>query len=135
MCRRLARTVLGCICLSLCFISDCTYARHTSEEFAIGSMIQIRAAEEAYKSSRARYGTLTELTDASLSVPAPVQYGYKFALQATTTTYIAVGTPIAFKENSLSLYLDQSQVIRGMFKNGRDANSNDPPLKGSGINK
>lgn len=75
-------------------------------------MIQIRKAEEAFKSANARYGiTLDELAASHLTVPSHVQYGYQFTVRASES-YVAVAVPTRSKDISMSLYLDQSGTIR-----------------------
>ena len=108
--------------------------RRFNEQHAIGGMIAIREAEEAFKSTNSRYGTLDELAASHLTVPTRDGYGYEFTIEATPTTYVAVAKPTRWKESSQSLYLDQSRIIRGMWKNGGTANVQDPPLRGYGEN-
>ena len=108
--------------------------QHFDDDHAIGAMMAIRKAEEAFKSANGNYGTLDELAAAHLAVPSRVQYGYQFTVRATPTSYVAVAVPTRWKESSMSLYLDQSGIIRGMFKNGGEADVKDGPLKGYGVN-
>jgi hypothetical protein len=79
-------------------------------------MIQIRKAEEAFKSAKGHYGTLDELAAFDLSVPSNNQYGYHFTVRATAESYVALAVRTKSKEISMSLYLDQSGIIRGLQK-------------------
>ena len=106
----------------------------SNKDQAIGAMIAIRKAQQSFKQTKGRYGTLEELGASGLAVPTPSQYGYQFAIQADSTSFVAVALPTRWKESSLSLYLDESGIIRGMFKNGAKADVNDGPLKGYDIN-
>jgi len=111
----------------------CTTQRF-NEDHAIGAMEAIRKSEEAFKSKNGHYGTLDELAASNSGIPSRVQHGYEFTVRVTPTSYVAVAVPTTYKERSLSLYLDESGIIRGMFKNGGDADVRDEPLRGYGIN-
>ena len=113
--------------------TSCTIQRF-NEDHAIGAMEAIRKAEEAFKSKNGHYGTLDELAASHSGIPSRVQHDYEFTLRVTPTSYVAVAVPTRYKERSLSLYLDQSGIIRGMFKNGGEADVRDEPLRGYGIN-
>lgn len=128
------RVIVGIV--SICgFVSvSCGVVRRFDQERAIGAVQAIREAEEAFKSKNGRYGTLDELATTHFGIPSPAQDNYEFRLRATSTSYGAVAVPTRWKEQSLSLYLDQSGIIRGMFKNGAEATDKDPPLRGYGIN-
>lgn len=132
--KRFGRAVLIPACVWVIVTTGCGVFQRFDEEWAIGAMIQIRKAEEAFKSANGRYGTLDELAASNLSVPSRVQYGYQFTVRVTAESYVAVAVPTRSKEVSMSLYLDQSGIIRGMFKNGREADVKDGPLKGYGVN-
>jgi hypothetical protein len=128
------RGVLILACIWMLASTGCGVIRRFDEDHAIGAMTQIRKAEEAFKSANGRYGTLDELAAANLAVPSRVQHGYQFTVRPTQNSYVAVAVPTSWKEHSLSLYLDQSGIIRGMFKNGAEADVKDGPLNGYGIN-
>lgn len=131
--KNIGRAVLVLGCIWVLASTGCGVISHFDEEWAIGAMIQIRKAEEAFKSANGHYGTLDELA-ASRLVPSRVQYGYQFTVRATPNSYVAVATPTRWKETCMSLYLDQSGIIRGMYKNGAPADVRDPPLRGYGDN-
>jgi hypothetical protein len=132
--RAIVGAVLIFACVWLLAAAGCSLNRRFNEQHAIGGMIAIREAEETFKSSNGRYGTLDELTASNLRVPTRMGYGYEFIIQPTATSYVAVAVPSGWKESSQSLYLDQSGIIRGMWKNGSTADVKDPPLRGKGIN-
>jgi hypothetical protein len=134
----LNRTTFGGLVLIIAGIwllisAGCTRQR-SNEDYAIGAMETIRKSEEAFKSKNGHYGTLDELAASEYGIPSRVQRDYEFTVRVTPTSYIAVAIPTRAKERSLSLYLDQSGIIRGMFKNGEEADVKDPPLRGYGIN-
>ena len=132
--KRFGRAVLIPVCIWVIGSTGCGVFQRFDEEWAIGAMIQVRKAEEAFKVANGRYGTLDELAASHLSVPSRVQYGYQFTVRATSESYVALGVPTRSKEVSMSLYLDQSGIIRGMHKKGGEADVKDPPLKGYGDN-
>lgn len=123
----------ACICV-LATLTGCGVLQNFNNDQAIGAMIAIRKAQQSFKQTKGRYGTLEELGASGLAVPKPSQYGYQFAIRADSTSYVAVAVPTRWKESSLSLYVDQSGIIRGMFKNGAEADVHDGPLKGYDIN-
>ena len=134
--KRIRRAVL--IATSVCVMAaaDCGFHPRLNEEFAIGAMIRVREAEQGFKAVNGRYGTLPELTVFYRQVPSRDQFGYEFTVRTIpgSDVYVAVGIPTRFKDRSMSLYLDQSGVIRGMYRNGGEADVNDPPLKLDGGN-
>jgi hypothetical protein len=116
------------------FAGGCGMVQHYDEDHAIGAMETIRKAEVAFKSQNDHYGTLDELAASHFWIPSRVQNNYEFRVEVTETSYVALAVPLRWKGTSLSLYLDQSGIIRGMFKNGAEADVKDPPLRGYGIN-
>jgi len=97
-------------------------------------MEAIRKAEAEVKSKNGHFAPLDELAAAYSGIPSRAQNGYEFAVRVTPTSFVAIAVPTTYKESSLSLYLDQSGIIRGMFKNGGEADVGDEPLRGYGIN-
>ena len=128
------RAVLIPVCIWVLASTGCSTHQHFSEEWAISAMMAIRKAEQDFKSANGRYGTLDELAASHRGIPSRGQYDYQFTVRATPNSYVAVAVPTPWKEISMSLYLDQSGVIRAMPKNGGEADVKDPPLKGYGIN-
>lgn len=105
---------------------------------AIVTLKAIRTAEEAFrKKTGNKYGTLEELTGAGLIDSALItntEYGYRFALRVRTSSYEAVAVPLIYGKTGyegtghISLYLDDSGVIRGADKQGGEADAHDDPL-------
>src|SRR5207302_6812147 len=104
------------------FLTNCGVAAGLDEDHAIRGMISIRKAQTKFKSTYGRYGTLDELAAAKLAVPSPVEYGYQFTVRPASQSYVAVAVPLRWKTQSFSLYLDESGIIRGMFRDGAEAN-------------
>ena len=101
-------------------------------------MITIREAEAAFRAAHGRYGTFQELASDRLiqsSIATGVFRGYKFTLVvAAADSYEAHAVPTEYGANAysgtgkISLYLNQSGLIRGRDKRGEEANGNDPVL-------
>jgi hypothetical protein len=121
-------------CVFLLALSGCGVIPRFNEDHAIGAMEAIRDAEVIFKSKNGFYGTLDDLARIHWGIPSRTQNDYVFALRASAESYVATAVPTRWKERSLSLYLDQSGIIRGMFKNGGEANASDGRLNGYGIN-
>jgi hypothetical protein len=115
-------------------LTGCGAPQQYNEDRAIGALQTIRDAEERFRLKNGRYGTQKDLATSNWGIPAAKENGYEFKLDATSDSYFAVASPIQYKEQSLSLYVDQSGIIRGMFKNGAEATAKDPALRGPGIN-
>jgi hypothetical protein len=107
-----------------------------NEEKAFDTMKVIRSAQQACKEAKGRYGTLKELADAGLIKPALSDgrdWGYRFEIRVTGNSYSAVAVPEKYGARrytgtgGISLYVDETGVIRGEDKGGREANANDPP--------
>jgi hypothetical protein len=109
--------------------ASCGVQSRLDEDHAIGRMMNIREAETDLKSMNGHYGTLQELADAKLMVPNRIEHGYQFTIRPSLESYIAVAVPLRLKAASASLYLDQTRIIRGMYRDGEEANANDEPLK------
>ncbi len=134
MFQRIVRLSLIPAGLWLMASAGCGAIPRFNEDHAIGAMERIREAEVAFKSKYGHYGTLDELAASHPGIPSRAQYGYKFTVRVAPESYVAVAVPTRWKERSLSLYLDQSGVIRGMVKNGAEADAKDGRLNGYGIN-
>ena len=115
-------------------LQSCGVRRQFNEDRALGATETIRIAEADFKSKNGRFATSEELKRSYSGIPGSVQNGYKFRLEAADKSFSFYATPTEYKEKSLSFYLDESGVIRGMFKNGLEATVEDPPLLGPGIN-
>jgi len=121
---------------SICVLisAGCGVIPRFNEDNAIGALQALRSAQENFKSNQGRYGTRAELAASYSGIPASREHGYLFTLEVNPETYVALATPTAFKERAISLHLDQSGTIRGMYKKGEQANVMDPVLHGKGIN-
>ena len=120
--------------VSLITASSCYVMPRVTSDRAIGAMQEIRQAQRDFEFSHKRYGTLEELKALQFGIPSEFQDYYQFELTATRTSYTATAVPTRWKDRALSLYLDESGLIRGMLKNGARADQNDPVLRGPGIN-
>ena len=100
----------------------------------------IRSAEAAFKSRRARFGTLPELIDAGLlatTLKDGIQPRYRFAVSANIDTYEVVTEPDERSEIyeyvGSSFFLDESGTIRwapfGKMNGYRLAAKTDPPVR------
>jgi hypothetical protein len=116
------------------FLSSCGVVPRFNEDRALGAIETIRDAEEQFMSKKRCYGNLEELNALFRGIPERQQHGYAFRLEVSQDSYFAVATPTEFKERSISLYLDQTGIIRGTFNNGREATAKDGVLLGPGIN-
>src|SRR5688572_12995732 len=91
--KRIGSAVLISACVCVITSTGCGLFQRFDEEWAIGAMIEIRKAEETFKSANGRNGTLDELAGSHLSVPAHLQYGYQFTVRATADSYVALAVP------------------------------------------
>ena len=125
--------VLISVCLAVA-LTGCSLVQSFDEQHGLGGVMQIRKAEEEFKSVKGYYGTLDQLAASHFAVPSPFQFGYKFTVRASQKSYVATAVPTRWKDISMSIYLDESGIIRGMLKNGEEADTKDAPLLGPGIN-
>jgi len=102
-----------------------------NERMAIGMMYTIVHAEDEYKKKNGgAYGTLEELMAADM-VPKDTfeKSGYRFDLTVSGDKFEVSATPLEYgKSGRLSLFLDQTQVLRGGDKSGASASASDPPI-------
>jgi hypothetical protein len=102
-----------------------------NERMAMGMMYQIVGAEEAYKQKNAgAYGTLEELMAADLIPKDTIEKsGYRFDLSVSGDKFEVSAVPLEYgKSGRLSLFLDQTHIIRGGDKSGASASASDPPI-------
>jgi hypothetical protein len=102
-----------------------------NERMAIGTMYLILHAEEEYKKKNAgAYGSLEELIAANLvSKDAIEKTGYRFDLTVSGDKFEVSAVPGEYGKNGkLSLFLDQTYVLRGGDKSGIAASASDPPI-------
>ena|ERR1700730_7675753 len=94
--KSVSRAVLILACIWVLALAACILPSRFYMEMAIGYMIKIREAEEAFKAANGHYGTLDQLAASHLSVPSGVQYGYQFTVRATPESYVAIAVPIHY---------------------------------------
>jgi hypothetical protein len=103
-----------------------------SERMAIGLMYTIIYAEQQYKSKKGAgaYGTLEDLIAADLFPKDTAEKsGYRFELTASGDKFEATAVPLEYgKSGTLSLFVDQTGVLRGGDRNGATASASDPPI-------
>lgn len=103
-----------------------------SERMAMGLMYTIAYAEEQYKAKNGAgsYGTLEDLIAANmLSKEAVESAGYKFDLTASGEKFELSAAPAEYgKTGHLSMFIDQTRVLRGGDLNGAAATASAPPL-------
>jgi hypothetical protein len=102
------------------------------ERQAMGMMYNILYAEEQYKSKKGAgsYGTLDDLAAASLFAKETLENsGYKFDLTVSGDKFEITAVPVEYgKTGSLSMFMDQTHVLRGGDHNGAAATAADPVL-------
>ena len=103
-----------------------------NERIAIGLMYTITYAEQQYKSKKGAgaYGTLEELIAADLFPKDTVEKsGYRFELTVSGDKFEATAVPLEYgKSGTLSLFVDQTGVLRGGDRSGATATASDPPI-------
>ena len=102
-----------------------------NERMAIGMMYTIVHAEDEYKKKNGgAYGTLEELMAADMVPKDTIEKsGYRFDLTVSGDKFEVSATPLEYgKSGRLSLFLDQTQVLRGGDKSGASASASDPPI-------
>ena len=124
----------------VCSTSSCHQVAYRKNELnAVDIMKAIKSAQHTYKSTQGagKYGTLKELAEAKLIKPelSNGKYsGYLYNIRVTENSFTAVAIPERYGENfesrsgGVSLFLDETGVIRFGYKNGKEATINDPPL-------
>ncbi len=103
-----------------------------NERYAIGMMYTIAYAEQQYKSKKGggACGTLEDLIAADL-LPKDVleKTNYKFEITASGDKFEATAVPLEYgKSGTLSLFIDQTGVLKGGDRNGAVATASDPPI-------
>jgi hypothetical protein len=98
-----------------------------NEREAIGMMYTIAQAEITYKKINGTCATLEQLN----AFPKEVvdKTGYKFDLTVSGDKFELSAVPLEYgKSGNLSLFIDQSFVLRGGDRNGAAATASDPPI-------
>jgi hypothetical protein len=101
-----------------------------NERIAIALMYTIANAEMQYKSKKGSCVALDQLvTDGTISKQTLENSGYKFDLTFTGDKFELSAVPREYgKGGKLSLFIDDSIVLRGGDRNGAAATVSDPPI-------
>jgi hypothetical protein len=103
-----------------------------NERLAIGMMYSILYAEFEYQKQKGSgsFGTLEQLIDAEMvSKETLERSGYKFELTVSGDRFEVSAVPVEYgKGGTLSLYIDNTRVLRAADHNGASATSSDPPI-------
>jgi hypothetical protein len=102
-----------------------------NERMAIGMMYTILRAEEEYKQKNGgSYGTLEELLAADMVPKDTIERAaYRFDVTLSGDKFAVSATPLEYgKGGRLSLFMDQTYVLRGGDKGGASASASDPPI-------
>jgi len=89
-------------------------------------------AEDEYKNAKGHgnYGTLEQLSEAGLLQKDTLgNSGYKFDLTISGDKFEVTAVPAEYgKSGTLSLFIDQTRVLRGADRSGASANASDPAI-------
>jgi len=101
-----------------------------NERTAMTKLWTIANAERMYKDKNPAYGSVEELIQAQLlSEQALTSEDYKFEITITAEGYSISATPVEYgKSGKLSLFLDQTGILRGADHGGNPASASDPPV-------
>jgi hypothetical protein len=103
-----------------------------NERLAIGVMYSILYAEFEYKKQKGSgsFGTLEQLIDSEMVSKETIERsGYKFELTVGGDRFEVSAVPVEYgKGGTLSLYIDNTRVLRAADRNGASATSSDPPI-------
>jgi len=108
-----------------------------NENLAIATLKTIRAAQRDFRQAQGRYAALGELVQAGLlssNFSDGRNFGYRFDMQATGERYHVVAIPEKYGTNNywgtgtMSVFMDETGVIRGNFGNRKEASSEDEPI-------
>jgi len=103
-----------------------------NERTAISLMYTIASAQQEYKTGlgNGSCGTLEQLIAADMVSKERVENsGYRFDLTVNGDKFEVSAVPLEYgKGGTLSLFIDQTHVLRGGDRNGSSATVSDPPL-------
>jgi hypothetical protein len=104
-----------------------------NERTAMGMMYLIVYSEQQYKTKKGAgaYGTIEDLIAADLyNKEMAEKSGYRFELTVNGDKFEATAVPLEYgKSGTLSLFVDQTGVLRGGDRNGAPATASDPPIQ------
>ncbi len=130
-------TILFILGLSVSCATSHEIRYRLSQEAAINTMKQIRESQIAFKKAEGRYGDLVELQKAELlsrEIKEGISHGFIFKITFNESSYKATAIPESFSRDfsqssgAISLYLDETGVIRKAFREGKEATIDDEPL-------
>ena len=108
-----------------------------SEDLAIATLKTIRAAQRDFRQAQGRYATLGELVQAGLlssNFSDGRNFGYRFDMQVIGERYHVIAIPEKYGTNNywgtgtMSVFMDETGVIRGNFGNRKEASLEDSPI-------
>ena len=101
-----------------------------NERTAIGLMYTIAQAEMEYKKANGTCATLDQLTEAKMFPKDTIdKTGYKFELTVSGDKFELSAVPLEYgKSGTLSLFIDQTFILRGGDRSGAAATTSDPPI-------
>ena len=104
-----------------------------NEQRAIGVMYTIMSAQHQYKTTMGSggFGTLEQLIAADMIAQEMIDHsGYRFEVTVTGDKFEVSAVPLEYgKSGNLSLFIDNTGVLRGGDRNGAAATASDPPLR------
>jgi hypothetical protein len=97
---------------------------------AIGLMYTIGRAEQEYLKTKGSGATLDQLIEAEMVSKEMIENsGYRFELTLSGDKFELSGVPLEYgKSGNLSLFIDQTFILRAADRNGAAATASDPPL-------
>jgi len=101
-----------------------------NERTAIGVMYTIAQAEITYKKTNGTCATLEQLSAAKMFPKEIIEKtGYKFELTVSGDNFELSAVPLEYgKSGKMSLFIDQTFLLRGGDRNGAAATASDPPI-------
>lgn len=123
--------LIMCSFLSIFLFTGCRRLTLEKTEYEAKQYIkEIRTAEESFFKSFGHYASMEELLEKKLLSPPKYDFsktGYQFRINATKNTFelFGVATKSIDETFALSLYLDESGVIRGNNNHGKPAGKAD----------
>lgn len=103
-----------------------------NERMAIGMLYTIYSVQQGYKTTKGSgsFGTLEQLIAADMiSKEMMENSGYRFEVTVTGDKFEVSAVPLEYgKSGNLSLFIDNTGVLRGGDRNGGAATASDPPL-------
>jgi hypothetical protein len=117
-------------CLVCTFAAGCVFENRLTVENALKRIRQIRSAEQDYRRSHGRYGSIDDLYQTRL-IPEElgdgVDMGYTFELFADVSQYSLDARPI--RDTGSSFYMDETGVIRASYTSNAPANKSSEAIK------